>query len=390
MADPKVTLDARDLEVNRAEVLGTGGRFTVFAGRYKGKPVALKVISDACQDPLVKVEDDLWKEFQALSKLDHPHIVQGIGTTRWEDHNFYLAMERLDLLPQMGPKDNILSLAENIKICQEKHHFQHARDWDEATRHLIAQLCHALDAAHARGVVHNDLKPDNIFVQLIGGELKVKLCDFDAAGEDNPRGRPEYTAPERFDVQPATPATDIYSLGILLYHLLTGTLPYPEQDPVAARNARTTRVDKLTGERQRAAWRYIRNFPEVARILPRMLAHDPADRPSMKQILRDLKLSDIEVDTGRRGLQWVYAAAAIIALALLGTLAWPLDDSRLSQMTLGRQSQEACSINLSGHLEAFCNDPKRPGDCAETIERLSKHGMCSTRVNELSRCNRGP
>ncbi len=392
MGDPRVTLGPAEVEVDKAILLGRGGRFAVFAGRFKGRNVALKTVAADWTGPLVRVEEDLWAEYEALKKLNHPHIVEAHGTWRSpQDHQLHLVLERLDVVEgQVQGRDTIQSLADNIRVCQQKHQYQHARDWDEATRHIFAQLFDALDHAHRPQFFHNDLKPDNIFVQFIDGELRVKLCDFDAAGAHNERGRHEYRAPERFDVQPSTAASEVYSLGVLIYHTLTGTLPYPEQDVAAARNARATPVDKLTGERQRAAWRYIRNFPEVASALPWMMALEPDKRPTLRGSLTMLGLDGVEVEQSASGLQWPYAAAAVVALLLLAALVWPLDDNRLSQAALGRQSQQSCQFNLKGHVEAFCGGPSRPADCEATIWGLSREGMCSTRYRELARCNSGP
>ena len=151
-------------------------------------------------------------------------------------------------------------------------------DWRIAVR-VCAEVSAALAAAHAHGIVHRDVKPANVMLTPSG----VKVLDFGIAtpaGAPDPSpdgmvvGTPAYLAPEQLDRQPATPAADMYALGVLLYYCLTGRLPYA---------ARTT-APNCSGAAEASAPEPLPEIeglpPEVADLCRRCLADDPAQRPS--------------------------------------------------------------------------------------------------------------
>ncbi|MET8067714.1 serine/threonine-protein kinase, partial [Micromonospora sp. NPDC005313] len=137
--------------------------------------------------------------------------------------------------------------------------------------------CAALAAAHAHGIVHRDVKPANVILAPCG----VKVLDFGIAtpaGAPDPApdgvvvGTPAYLAPEQLDRQPATPAADMYALGVLLYYCLTGELPYEAGS-----------ATQLLGSRRRSP-RPLPEVPglpgEVAELCRRCLDADPSARPT--------------------------------------------------------------------------------------------------------------
>ena len=151
---------------------------------------------------------------------------------------------------------------------------------DVATR-LVIHVLYGLDAAHKRGVVHRDIKPDNILVCREGSELVAKIIDFgvmrllDDTSEEGFCGTPAYAAPEQILMRPPSPKMDVFSTGLVLYKLLAGKRPYASfglGEQAAA--ARATSPAPLVSD----------DNPEVsgelAMALATMLALDPKERPN--------------------------------------------------------------------------------------------------------------
>jgi serine/threonine protein kinase len=156
---------------------------------------------------------------------------------------------------------------------------------------LLAQACSGLAAAHAAGVIHRDVKPENIFIHREGNREIVKVLDFGIAkvtgsmlagapamtGSGALLGTPHYMAPERFLGQECTPAADAYSIGIVLYRALTGDLPYEGTLAEVLMQA----VARSPPDARRLA-------PEVpahvAELIRRALDHNPGARPSVSEI----------------------------------------------------------------------------------------------------------
>ncbi|MDY0002459.1 MAG: serine/threonine-protein kinase [Polyangia bacterium] len=204
-------------------LLGQGGGGTVYAARWGHRPVALKVLrEDLLSDPSERRR--FLDEAKLLAEVNHPGVVRILGYGALPDGRPYLAMERLE-----GE-----SLAERVR--------RGPMEPEEALR-LHAQLAQAAQALHDRGLVHRDIKPENVF--LVQDGLHAVLLDFGIAKplgapastvtrQGGVRGTPAYMAPERFFGAPASPATDIYELGVVLYAMLTGRLPWElSEDPVS-------------------------------------------------------------------------------------------------------------------------------------------------------------
>jgi serine/threonine-protein kinase len=202
--------------------LGEGGMGIVYRARHVliDRVVALKLIR-----PDLRGETHLraWmlREARAANRVDHAHIIDihDIGET--EDGELYLVMEYLVGTPlsaelARGP----MPIARSVDILE--------------------QMCAALARAHDLGVVHRDLKSDNILLTQRGGRKDfVKILDFGlAAIARDPRlapkgavfGTPEYMSPEQARGEEATPHADLYALGVLFFEMLTGQLPFRSND----------------------------------------------------------------------------------------------------------------------------------------------------------------
>jgi serine/threonine-protein kinase len=202
--------------------LGEGGMGVVYRARHVliDRVVALKLIR-----PDLRSETHLraWmlREARAANRVDHAHIVQIHDVGETEDGELYLVMEYL------------VGTALSAECAKGQMPIERAVD-------VIEQMCAALARAHDLGVVHRDLKSDNIMLTVQGGRRDfVKILDFGLAALTRdarlaPKGAifgtPEYMAPEQARGEDATPLCDLYALGILFFEMLTGQLPFRSND----------------------------------------------------------------------------------------------------------------------------------------------------------------
>jgi len=205
------------------EVIGRGGMAEVHEGRdlRLGRRVAVKILRpDLAQDPTFQAR--FRREAESCSKLRNPHTVVIYDFDQTEDGVLYLAME--------------LVRGESLQTIQQREGVI------EPTRTLgiLDQVAEALGEAHDKGIVHRDMKPENIFlVQREGQPHFVKILDFGIAkvmglDPNGPRltrtgmifGTPEYMAPEQAEGKDTDHRADIYAVGCILYHLMTGQTPF--------------------------------------------------------------------------------------------------------------------------------------------------------------------
>ncbi len=219
------------------ELLGQGGMGAVYKARQKSldRLVALKILTvDTATDP--SFAERFAREARALATLDHPNIVHVHDSGRAGEH-FYLLMEYV----------------EGIDL---RHMLRAGRIAPREGLAIVVQICDALQYAHDQGVVHRDIKPENILVDRRG---RVKIADFGLAkivgraddafaltGTHQAMGTPHYMAPEQIShPQDVDHRADIYSLGVVLYELLTGELPLGRFVPPSKRVEVDVRIDEV-------------------------------------------------------------------------------------------------------------------------------------------------
>ena len=204
--------------------IGEGGMGTVYAGEHVeiGKDVAIKILH-----PAYSTQQDLVERFRrearAASRIGHPHIIDVTDFGETEDGCAYFVMEHLDGIDLADVLSHERRLAPE-RACK-----------------IATQICRALAAAHAAGVIHRDLKPENIFLVARDGQADfVKVLDFGIARSmgrarrlTNPgvaMGTPEYMAPEQAEGGAVDQRSDIYSVGALIYEMVSGSPPQMSRD----------------------------------------------------------------------------------------------------------------------------------------------------------------
>jgi serine/threonine-protein kinase len=224
-----------------------------------GRQVAIKVPLPEMEADPVLVER-FKREQEIGQQLDHPGVVKTFNSE--ERSRVYMVIEWVD--------GRLLRTLMN----QEKK-----LPTERAVRITLA-ICDALDYMHKHGVVHRDLKPENV---MVDDEDHIKLIDFGIAMKEDARrltfvnvssllGTPDYISPEQVKGQRGDQRSDIYALGIMLYEMLTGRVPFVGSNPLAVMNERVlnepTRPTELNPEIS----------PELEEILYRALERDPRHR----------------------------------------------------------------------------------------------------------------
>ncbi len=253
------------------EALGKGGMGVVYRAKQKiiDRPVALKVL----RRELVQDESSVRRflvEAKAVSALRSPHTITLFDFGITQEGLLYFTMELLE--------GEVLT-----KLIRSEAPFAPAR----AAR-IVTQVCESLKEAHGKGILHRDLKPDNIFlVAGPDGKEHVKVLDFgiakildDGTSESITKtgmvcGTPMYLSPEQAVGKSLDSRSDIYSLGIILYEMLAGEPPFVDATPVGILMKQVNeRPEPLSARNPNV------RIPEsLERFLMRVLAKDPDDRP---------------------------------------------------------------------------------------------------------------
>jgi serine/threonine-protein kinase len=264
-------------------LLGEGGMGAVFLAQHPviGRKVALKVVHPQHARNL-EVVGRFVNEATAISRIGHEHIVEVMDLGRTAEGDFYIVMEYLDGRP----------LAQLLA--------QEAPLRPERAIAIAVQIADALGASHEAGIVHRDVKPENVFLVRRGHDADfVKVLDFGlaklldgahAAGRDTSAGTvmgtPHYMAPEQCRAEGEIDhRADVYALGVVLFEMLTGTLPF-------AGEVYSDILVKQVTMRPPAARSIVPDLPEeLDSILQRALAKHPDDRFPTMAALRDALLA---------------------------------------------------------------------------------------------------
>lgn len=218
------------------EYLGRGGMGVVYKARQKSlnRTIALKLLApERAHDERFAARFS--REARALAALSHPGIVT-VYDFGQAGGFYYLLMEFVD----------------GVNLRQAMHG---ARLKPDEALAIVPPICEALQYAHEHGIVHRDIKPENLLLDTAG---RVKIADFGVAkilnddegaaigfAETQPAGTPQYMAPEQKAQQSTDHRADIYSLGVVLYEMLTGELPGQRLDPPSRKVQVSVRIDEI-------------------------------------------------------------------------------------------------------------------------------------------------
>lgn len=308
-------------------LLGVGGMAEVYLAEDPSlrRDIAVKVLPRSLATDPGYVER-FRNEAQRVASLSHPHITP-VYTFGEERGLLYLVMPRLkESLRERMEREGILPLQEAARITN--------------------QIAAALYIAHQHGIVHRDVKPENILLDESG---KAMLTDFGIARELSalreagiartlaatglPVGTPEYMAPEQLRGQPATEQVDLYALGVVLYEMLTTHVPHDASTPYEVATA------VLRDEPKPPTYYNVGISPDVERVIQTAMAKDPAQRyPDMKAFALDLRgaMTGQSQPVNSGALRWTQyakpesAAAAGAAAAAAASMAPKLGKSLAS------------------------------------------------------------
>ncbi|MEW6435501.1 MAG: serine/threonine-protein kinase [Myxococcota bacterium] len=262
------------------QMIGEGGMGKVYKATQIAldKPVVLKVLRQALLSDERTVAR-FQREAKAASRLNHPNSISVLDFGQSDDGALYIAMEYV----QGKDLHQILS-----------------REWplpESRVIRVMSQVLSALADAHSAGVIHRDLKPENIMVEQRRGEPDfVKVLDFgiakivDGSADDGPAltragfvcGTPEYMSPEQARGAQLDHRSDLYAVGVIIYQLCAGLLPFDSDSAVGFATKHLTEIPPAPSKRRPDA----KISPAMERLIMKALAKNPDDRPQTAEQFR--------------------------------------------------------------------------------------------------------
>jgi len=292
------------------KTIGRGGMGTVYLAEHVqlGRQVAIKILPDSWRDDPQRIAR-FQREAKAIGQLTHPNIVTAYDAGEAAGR-YFLVMEYVHGidLTQLTKGPNCLTTADACEI--------------------IRQAANGLQHIFQAGLIHRDLKPSNIMIRQLAGEAEVKILDLGLAnfvGPFQPRdsltqsgqvmGTIDYMAPEQFGGRPIDIRADIYSLGVTLYELLSGTSPLscgvPTNNLLEKLKSRSTQSILPLRERRP-------DLPvELGQFVDRMLQTDVSNRPTTpREVADEMQKFAVNHQLGKLNLQPpVHADSETVALA---------------------------------------------------------------------------
>ncbi|MEW6736174.1 MAG: serine/threonine-protein kinase, partial [Acidobacteriota bacterium] len=275
-----------DLKYRIEYKIAEGGMGNVYRATHMqlNSPVAIKILHPSLMSDGTAIER-FRREAQAAMQIRHTNAIAVLDFGLTQNNTVYLVMEFLEgcTLRQRLREVGFISVAETNKIFQ--------------------QICAAVQVAHKRKIIHRDLKPDNIFLQQEAGEEIVKVLDFGIAKlkdqNEGPLtrhgmvvGTPHYMSPEQCYGREVDVRSDIYSLGVILYEMLTGRVPFDASTSVAL-------AIKQTSEKPPPMQEVCTHVSaEINTVVMHALEKNAEDRPQTVQALvKELETAIVAAET---------------------------------------------------------------------------------------------
>jgi serine/threonine protein kinase len=295
------------------QVVARSGMATIYRAtdQRSGQQVAIKVPHPEVEsDPALF--DRFRREEEIGERLDHPSVMKVF--TEKDRSRLYIVMEWVEgkLLRQLLLQEKRLPLDQVVSIT--------------------LQICAVLEYVHKHGVVHRDLKPENI---MIDDQGRIKLIDFGIAGSAGARrltfanfsktmGTPDYISPEQVKGKRGDARSDIYAMGVMLYEMSTGAMPFPGPNPFAVMNSRLLNYPVPPRELNPEI------SPQLQEIIYRALEREPKNRyAGIRELAWDLEHQDTVGVADRRELHhwkkqrnaqsrkvWLYVALALLPVTI--------------------------------------------------------------------------
>ena len=301
------------------ELIARSGMASIFRAidLNDGKQVAIKLPHPEMEcDPALF--DRFKREMEIGQKLNHPGVMKVYPNEKRS--RVYMVMEWVD-----------------GKLLRRLLGIQHKMPRERAIA-LTIKVLDALDYIHKNGVVHRDLKPENI---MVGPEDRIKLIDFGIAGNEGSRrltfaklsnvmGTPDYISPEQVKGKRGDGRSDLYAMGVMLYEMLTGKMPFEGANPFAIMNERLLNNPIPPREVDPTI------TPQLQEIIYRALEREPSNRyPTAREFIHDLEHQDEVGVTDREELHnWkvkktgigkkilTYIGLALIPIVIFSLLLW--------------------------------------------------------------------
>ncbi len=310
--------------VRLCEVIGQGGMGRVYRGHHErlDQSAVVKVLRSV-PDHAQETEARFRREARACARLRHPNVIQVYDVDSTPDGVHFITMEYVEgetLQEHVVARGGSLPETEAVEI--------------------VIRIAEALGAAHEKGIVHRDVKPSNVLISNLG---EIKVGDFGLALDlwtdekisqtGQMMGTPDYMSPEQWEGQEIGPSSDLFSLGVLFYYLLSGRTPH------AGASAPTVLRNLLSGSSVDLPSHRAGLSGDIVRIVHRLLELEPNDRyASVEALVRDLGQATIEetisLPRGRRPGRAIAIGVGVATVLLVGVAFWGL--SSPSQENLER------------------------------------------------------
>ncbi|GAB4212921.1 MAG: hypothetical protein OHK0013_36260 [Sandaracinaceae bacterium] len=333
--------------------LGHGGMATVYRGEEiaSGRAVAIKVMHDGLRDEEA-LRERFRREARNASAIAHENVVEVLDAGETEDGYPYLVMELLegetlrDLLKRGPiPLPDVLDLG--------------------------VQIARGLARAHDLGIVHRDLKPENVFLVVRDGVRVAKLVDFGIARARHDRklteagtllGTPAYLAPERVRGRDDDPAGDLYSLGVVLFEMVTGRLPFLSESFQGYLFHHLETVPPRPSSLVPAC------TPALESLVLRLLAKSKKERPvDAHQVVRELEA--MRAPSARIGADRVSVTSATSPHGVPALQSWPFEAPR-SSVSAGFDRWQRRALLLDGIVRKVWAGRSPPAEVLRGVEEL--------------------